>query len=179
MNIQEAREKTGKARRPHWEHKKFVYLVGDDFHVDTGDGQSGFVYSDKAILGDDWQPYYEVKEIRPEKAGELWQAGNDSFFFTVNSDKIAGDNGDTYEIKDYEMIHGKHGWIRLYPPVEDDSVERIEFNNVDWDLSGCWQTKPMPFVSYDGGSKDWGDIRDAVINQPKMKMILEIPKDKP
>ena len=121
----------------------------------------------------------KVKEIRPEKAGELWQAGNDSFFFTVNSDKIAGDNGDTYEIKDYEMIHGKHGWIRLYPPVEDDSVERIEFNNVDWDLSGCWQTKPMPFVSYDGGSKDWGDIRDAVINQPKMKMILEIPKDKP
>ena len=115
---------------------------------------------------DNYKPYHEVKEIRPEKAGELWKAGNDSFFFTVNSDKIAGDNGDTYEIKDYEMIHGKHGWIRLFPPVEDENVERIEFEAL-WDSSFGKFSIISPLAKM-----------DLMGNGPH-KLFVEIPKDKP
>ena len=176
MNIQEARGKTGKARRPHWEHKKFVYLVGDDFHVDTGDGQSGFVYSDKAILGDDWQPYYEVKEIRPEKAGELWQEELSGNYYTTNVPMPLGLGGGLalfgpkgrIDIKDGDVVHGK-GWIRLFPHVEDKNVERIEIERVAWRHShGVY----FPTADTD---IEFSELKE----KGRMKMILEIPKDKP
>ena len=193
MKLQEALKETGKASRKGLDW--FIEECENGEHnyraiSSTSGGVAGYDMLIHHALADDWQPYHEVKEIRPEKAGELWKDEDGKRWATrpsgtkgeisIDSLSTCGTEWRKYDVNIWHgnIIHNKNGWTRLFPKVEDDSVKRIEFENVDWNLSDCWQTKPMPFVSYNGGSSDWGGIRDAVVNQPKMKMILEIPKDK-
>lgn len=120
-----------------------------------------------AILGDYWLPYHEEKEIRPEKAGELWVNDKGGSFYTYE-----GNHGAILTIhvsgvampKDF--IHGEGGWRRLYPPVEDESVERIEI-------------KPtIKLVNYPGNSTYLFELPDGYVNRVNQKrLIIEIPKE--
>ena len=74
---------------------------------------------------DEWQPYLEVKEIRPEKAGELWERDGESNHRCVTYEGIVGLNviwwggaANTDRV-DTGMIHNKNGWIRYFPHVEE------------------------------------------------------------
>lgn len=117
----------------------------------------------------------ESKEIRPEKAGELWQQGDGEggedyhYYFTFEKSGMLKFRSErVHEISDWPgMIHGKNGWTRLYPPVEDDSVEIIEFEGVVCkEDSECVYTIETTFTT-----------PQDLANKP-MKMTLEFKKDK-
>lgn len=88
---------------------------------------------------------------------------------------VVGDNGICGQIDG--MIHNKNGWTREFPPVEDEDIERIEFENVIWDKSEVWPHESIPKLIKGPGHTNWGDISDATTSKPPMKMILEIPKE--
>ena len=126
-----------------------------------------------------WQPYHEVKEIRPE-AGELWISKvGDRYFITscptVDYLTAVARSGNKYTLnKDYsfmeykEVVHNKNGWTRLFPEPEDDSVERIEIEGVVCkEDSECVYTIETTFTA-----------PQDLANKP-MKMILVMEKDKP
>jgi hypothetical protein len=120
----------------------------------------------------------EIKIISPEKAGELW--GNKGAMYSTVISSIPNDGEALFFRSEYdnlnnitkEVIHGKNGWTRLFPFVEDDSVERIE-------IEGVW------FADHyrDAADKDVYTIRldvrylEILQNRLPMKMILEIPKE--
>ena len=124
------------------------------------------------IIEDDWQPYHEIKEIRPENAGELWDKDGCKYitFGTDNNDlRIFNQVGGEYELSEFipdGPIHDKYGWTRLYPKIEDD-VERIEIEGVKW-------IEATKSLIYPSGVYEWRHL----INRSPMKMILETPKDK-
>lgn len=87
----------------------------------------------QAIMHNNWLPYYEDREIRPEKAGELWvrDYGNELVpFFTTEAGEafpvnnhlvIRNKSGLSLEITVFgDIIHGKNGWIREYPHVLEE-----------------------------------------------------------
>lgn len=123
-----------------------------------------------------WTPYREAREIRPEKAGELWQHEVRGLAFiyesTENTHFIISVDGQTEELNKCNLVaHNKNGWTRIYPPVEDDSVERIEIEGVKWKDA---ETIRGQFCYPQSSDKNFGNLR----NKPPMKMILEIPKEK-
>lgn len=177
MNLQNAMEITGKAYREGWDNDRYVFIH---------EGQLCFANTCIFRVSDyikycknDWQPYYEVVEIRPEKAGELWEWEDMLYFTNLQRDSNHGvlvfmtDEGDLIDTGDIDYrgcAHNKNGWTRLYPKVEADSVERIEIENVKWKESGS-----LIYPAADVSHVAWYDLVDL----PRMKMILEIPKDKP
>ena len=132
----------------------------------------------ECIVDNCWQSYHEVKEIRPEKAGELWNRDNVGICFVINNPGCTVDvvwpDGDTDTIR--PMIHNKNGWARLFPKVEDDSVERIEIEGVKFDNSCDSCNYPSPVKSYNTHTKEFGEQLKELCEKPLMKMILEIPK---
>lgn len=140
MKIKEALKGNGKAIRKglDWfieecQNGEYCYRIAD---LSTG-GVLGYEISIHHILADDWQPYHEVKEIRPENAGELWKFNQYSWFTYFdkneqNEEVLMGicNDGDISQIdkndkvyKSINPIHGKDGWKRLFPKPEDDSNE--------------------------------------------------------
>ena len=127
MDILEALKPTGKANYD----KEFAYamLKGDDlFWYKSSDDTAGAIchVGFQDILRDDWQPYHEKPEIKPEKAGEVWQ-DEDGEYWSTYKNKISGLhvscwNGNRSIPRD--MIHGQNGWTRSYPPLPDESVAR-------------------------------------------------------
>jgi hypothetical protein len=133
----------------------------------------------------DWQPYPEVKEGRPEKAGELWgYSGDDPYAGKYHHTKfhkeeiiVVGDNGVCGQIEG--MIHNKNGWTLLYSPDPERmamiaDVERIEIEGVHWEegkFNGDFAIIPCTH-NFSGG------LRRELIKKHSMKMILEIPKEK-
>ena len=179
MDIQDALEPTGEARKGS-NLADYAHLVKDedsDRHslmwVIDGKNDGNVQYED--IFEDDWQPYHEVKEIRPEKEGELWKNNVHINWFIrwVGSSRNKGlqavsEQGVCFDVKGLDMIHGKE-WTRLFPPVEDESVERIEIERVAWR-----QSHGVYFPTADT------DIEFSELKEKgRMKMILVIPKDKP
>ena len=65
-------------------------------------------------------------------------------------------------------VHGKN-WTRLYPPVADENIERIELERV------IWAYKDGVYFPTTGTNIEFSELVDS----SPMKMILEIPKDKP
>jgi hypothetical protein len=191
MNITKALEPTGKATRQGW--KKNTYIAINDssrtgiqqfFLYTILIGTDGERYGSIDVLDNDWQPYYEVKEIRPEKSGELWIHEKGGSFYVHSADYNEVPSGTTttnhfgtIEKLPRSTVHSQDGWTRLYPPVEDENIERVVFENIKWHLSACWQTKPMPYIEEGGGGEYWGDIRDTVKDKPPMKMTLEFKKE--
>lgn len=135
MNIQDALKETGKA----------LLVLSDDEEIGVAQWRNESIWWCDAITGKwrkevghvdllegDWQPYYEEKEIRPESPGELWKKRYSvdftSYFHTEYDSSllltgsrpplllVSGTNAAVTE----EAVHGKNGWTRLYPPVQDE-----------------------------------------------------------
>jgi hypothetical protein len=123
MNIREALEETGKATRKDWTVRKYIFQAGAYFEVENINGERES-YSAVILVDNNWQPYHEVKEIRPGRAGELWDKEGCKYitFGNGKSDlRIFNQAGGEYELSEFipdGLIHNKYGWTRLYPPVE-------------------------------------------------------------
>jgi hypothetical protein len=180
MNVAEALEVDGKIESTTSNRIAFR----DEFSILRWDDDDSLVMLED-IVGD-WSPHYEEEEIRPETRGELWEYYDGDQcrlnFFTcislglnmmsqsgVLSEKgILGFMTGNKDIRK-DVIHSKSGWTRLYPPVEDESVERIEVD-VTWNSHDINCIYPV-FNSYQFNPT-------ILLSKPPMKMILEIPKDK-
>jgi hypothetical protein len=177
MLIQEALKETGLATVGGAENSWHIHWNSLDscFYRTYENGKiERYKVGMKALGRDDWQPYHEAKEIRPEKAGELWE--RKGIHYAIGYLKCRDGIYQTqyglhrFDCNDYKpvdnnMIHGKNGWTRLFPKPENDSVERIEIEGVVCkEDSDCVYTVETTFTSH----KD-------LVNKP-MKMIL-IPKE--
>lgn len=185
MNIQDALKETGKATREggtdsYAALKMFSLsspktLGGERLYwytIETGEENSPVQLD--AILEDDWQPYHDKKEIRPEKAGELWRHNEtEGYFHTDHSTQDAsliliGYKGVS---RNAEIVHGTH-WNRLFPPVEDDNIKRIQIEDITWErLEKNTESYIIPFKCR------FNDAFKFLVGKPPMKMILEISKD--
>ena len=125
MNIQDALKETGKGQG----NLKDMYVELNDDEVLCWYDISGNCVEEPVslsiILDDDWQPYCPVEEIRPEKAGELWEHNNIKFMTMVPS--VHKDSKmylkSKFDVKHFmdNVIHNQNGWTRLYPPVKEQS----------------------------------------------------------
>lgn len=182
MNIQDALKETGKAINKA-EFGGFYAMPNEVGILCLYNRKTNIIdggVSLRSTLLTDWQPYHEKPEIRPKEAGELWKHEPGGLHLHTDDGPaqqlcMVGWNGPERHAID-TAIHGQNGWTRICPSVPDESVERIEFDNIEWALSECWQKRPMPHIAMCG--KDWGTIRDVIANKPPMKMVLEIPKIK-
>jgi hypothetical protein len=126
-------------------------------------------------LRTDWHDFPGEKEIRPENAGELWSNNGKRWFVAkCPSNEYFYDQTGVISHNEYaKATHGKNGWERLFPKVEDESVERIEIENVKWH-KGVGNGVAVVFPVAVNGSVE--DVGNGLLNKSPMKMILEIPK---
>lgn len=123
MKIRDALKETGKAE-----------LGGEAYAAKGSDENILYYYNKKTnkqmhpvgykiILNNDWQPYHEVKEIRPENAGELWKHEDGYYAHTEKSHGVLHFVyfGLTKRIEDVDITN----WTRCFPEVEEDVVEEI------------------------------------------------------
>ena len=172
MKIEEAQEENGRAWLPEDKTSKrdeYVICVGGIMTWVKGPGAAPMNPVAYCLLKrDDWQPYHEVKEIRPE-VGELWwQKGYGNLFIVkpIKIDKLHYKHDDgSGGVVPSSMVHGEFGYKRLWPEVEDESIERVEIEGVHWQKKDNWC---VPF-----GMKRIGE---DLINRSPMKMILEMSK---
>ena len=190
MNIQEALKPTGKAiysgQTDVYVEIRFdnganylVWVNTEDNEIDGRViGEEGGRVAYEMHFKDNWQPYHEVKEIRPEKAGELWKKGVDRFVYLIAEEGInkliaipSISELLSFNIKEHgrDIIHNKNGWTRLFPPVEDESVEEMKFEAVTWGKCDCGFNYPM-------AGRGSFQNNDKLLNQPPMEMIL-IPQE--
>ena len=121
MKLQDALKPTGKARLSTWHDEAYVYLKNNKIYLK---GTAGYdkPYSSEVIIWDDWEPCHEVKEIKPEEPGETWYfKAKDLKIFTFSNYALGLSTIDqTGAIMDIKgMIHGKNGFTRIEPPVEE------------------------------------------------------------
>ena len=126
MNITDALKETGRAAYPMWNKGDFIQIISSAFVDDNNEP-----YYTTLLLQDGWEPYREVEEIRPEKAGELWTSDKGAVCFTVESKEFArlqfipqfpmvsGDEKVHTQIIPSDITHNKNGWTREFPKVED------------------------------------------------------------
>jgi len=176
MNIQEALKETGKAFHVTYSDLYVTWISGNVCFV-TVYGNEDRPLEHHELLKDGWQHYHEVKEIRPENAGELWEMAGHAKFFVITDERtgkneLCGIYGNKIVIRK-DMIHGKD-WTRLFPPVEDDSIERIEIEGVRWFQEHNGEIYPVADTSI-----CFKNPFSYLLHKPLMKMILLIPKDKP
>ena len=185
MNIQDDLKETGKIEGN--DGTGIVYAERDNAGVlmfyFKSTGKVFRPVSLNEITGIIWISYHEVKEIRPEYTQELWKIKNSvwvtfrregspclKFMHTVTGGEVVLND---WYLKD-EIIHNKNGWTRLYPPVEDENVERIEIKKVTFDrIQGANGAEYMSIISTscEAPSLD-------IFKGKSGKMILEISKDK-
>ena len=194
MKIEEALKDGGRATR-----KGFDWFVEEcqngehiyrAIHIASG-GVVGYEMAIRHFFADDWQPYHEVKEIRPEKAGELWEGASNKVYVTVYRKGILcfhdlekrestgyldfKRNDNSAWVCCDEPIHNKNGWERILPKVEDDSVEIIEIEKVTFGrIQGANGAKYVSIISTSCDSPGL----ETFVNKT-MKVTFEIPKDKP
>lgn len=136
MNIKKALEETGMARLPGSHgYKTYAQEGGGDqlrWWCDEGVGAGCHdVVSYKEIIREDWEPYIVVKEIVPEKAGELWEDNNGELYFIVREHSLnyfqTIDGLQRYTLNTdgtwdrfKNIVHNKDGWTRVYPPAEEN-----------------------------------------------------------
>lgn len=139
MKVTKALELTGKAYRED-NGADYVMLVNNT----EGSGSLLHWFNDGEDIGevvfeeqidDIWQPYPEVKEIRPKSSEEVWVGSHGRHMVTGwREGELWGYFNDgskcTVLDKGSLVIHGKNGWDRLIPSVEDESVDRIEIETI-------------------------------------------------
>ena len=79
MKIQIALKENGKVSRPKWHTSQYVCEKHHRFYV-CAEFNEDIEYSSVDLLDDNWQPFSEVKEIIPEKVGELWKLEASEYF---------------------------------------------------------------------------------------------------
>jgi hypothetical protein len=188
MNIQEALKETGKAHDKDSDDNEYVFV--DPYGVlrwyDMVNKKECAAAELNEILSSGWNPYHEVKEIRPEKAGELWKRHDEYSLYYATYEyqhkegikAICLNDGMQYSMdKPFfgKMIHNKNGWTRLYPPIEDDSIERIE----TLIHHGCIKSGNGSNVIDIHLILPNKDDKIKFLNKPHIRAIFEIPKDKP
>jgi hypothetical protein len=174
MYIQEALKETGKAILKDYSGWYCVIKEGNPRWNDVSEDRLIRVVMGKEVIRDDWQPYHEAKEIRPLNPGEFWEAPSGAKFLTYKEGhKLYFATKDTTHkcFNNEEKLGCFSEWTRLYPPVEDDSVERIEINDIQW------FSKVHKYPEHIGDSDpNPNNFQDIPLETP-MKMILEIPKE--
>lgn len=194
MNIQDADRRVGDLGQLYLPDNKEWYCLIVDGRPCWYEASTDYLQrevSGKEAIREDWEIYQKETEIRPEKTGELWSHEDGSIGMITERYEssplgIAFDNETQKRLSDINLasgknktyreyiIHNKNGWTRLYPPVEDDSVERIEIEGVSfW---GCTNSAGVHIMA-ESPEELYELIKKA--SNEKMKMILEIPKDKP
>ena len=172
MKVQKALKETGKARRDKWGEKEYIYKKGMYFIDNTGEP-----FNREDITADVWQPYHEVKEIRPEKAGELWQLWKDVYYHTVSNShgkiSLVAYAG-TIDTKG--VGHNKNGWTREFPKVEDPSVKRIRIKDVTWH-KGIGNGVSVVFPVADNSGEGSAEVGKDLLTYGPMTMILEMQKE--
>ena len=189
MEIKKALEATGKASKgdneAHVELINSINGVKELMWVCEGvdEAELGYVqYGD--IITDDWRPYHDKKEIRPE-IGDIWEIEDGSSGFIHGSFQYADERDfeDMYitfttgfknSIK-IPMVHGENGWKRIHPPVEDDSIERVVIENCAF-LKHEGKNITVVFPTSTGGQFNNGSFEKYTGKKP-MEMILKIPKE--
>jgi hypothetical protein len=191
MDIINALKETGKARWHRWIGTEYVFKKGVLFFYTDGKSEEE-PYNFDSLLDNNWQPYPDKKEIRPEKAGELWERNGEQWA-TVRDTRTSvpqllmcnciKDYKDIEESNTWKIIHNQNGWKLLYSPdkevmkqlkeLEDENVERIEIENVSWRERDEGYTYPITFGDSSHPNLMWKDLT----RKPDMKIILEIPKD--
>ena len=122
-----------------------------------------------------WQPYPEVKEIRPKNSDEVW-INNHGRCMVLGWGKgelwgYFSDGGKCTVLDEGSLaVHGKNGWERIHPKVEDDSVDEMKFEAVTWGKCDCGFNYPM-------GGRGSFQNNDKLLNKKPMGMILKIPKE--
>lgn len=190
MNIQDALKDTGKAKLGKsngWASHQEGYTWHAErdgkflrWFDEEGNPRCEISYFDIINIG--WEPHYEKEVIRPEKAGEVWEDSCGNLWLTSNpSEKglrfmsATGDNSwfDFPSLRWHkDVVHNQNGWTRPYPPVEDEKVERIVIEGVEW-----FGVHNKTYPEYYEERKD-GFKFESLQNKPPMTMILEIPKER-
>lgn len=133
MKIEEALKETGKVLGPNKDAKCYAMVSPDGplqwFYFK--DNKPACAVGFLKITTDNWQPYHEVKEIRPEKENEVWKhVDGITYLHDAKGSALRTSRGN--ELHEYiykKVVHGKE-WERILPKVEDDSVERIEIEKL-------------------------------------------------
>ncbi len=175
MNIQDALKPTGKATAisGNWyaalnkDGVLFYYPEDSESGIDKGP------VTLQSIQDLTWRPYYDKSVIRPEKGGEHWinEHGKHLFSYRMSLPiHWIDESGEVIDINLHNsIIHNQSGWTRLYPPVEDDNVERIEIKiEVGFPNRPGDHKSEYKFLLPDGYLK-------RIVNET---LILEIPKEK-
>ena len=131
MNIKKALIPTGKAIPVGDDCGGYVTVFGEDLYwFDKRNNGKTFRVSIQAILNTPWLPYFEDDDIVPENVGELWKHENGLQFATVRNTDNNGRilfrcceddyiwNIDNSNL-DQPVAHGKSGWTRAFPQVEE------------------------------------------------------------
>ena len=122
MNVLKALEPTGKVRRAIWNDGAYIKQDGNGRFIFWSPINKQFSpYNFPVILDNDWQPYHEKPEIRPENAGELWRGKSEAFlmtFYSFERDELCfiTGNGIVHKCSSFSDYSE---WARLYPPVEE------------------------------------------------------------
>ena len=124
MKVQDALKPTGKAidKRNRDAHIEVRFECGANYLIWVNNKTSEYEgrLSYEAHFIEDWQPYHEVNEIRPEKAGEVWwHEGRDLKILIFSNAMLSLSAIDeTGAICDIErIIHGYNGFTRVDPLI--------------------------------------------------------------
>ena len=135
------------------------------------------VYSEKCrCLTEEVIEIFKVKEIRPENNREVWEAPSGAIFITAEYEGVLYFSTPSH-VRGIDVSHicddaWSIDWTRLYPHIEDDSVEIIETEGI------VWQSDPLSDAITPRGINLREFIRKHNLqNKSPMKMILVMQKE--
>lgn len=172
MKVQKALNETGKAELG----LECYASVGSDglilYYYDKKTSKQSHPVGYKTLLSNNWQPYHEEEEIRPENEDEAWLSKDTGVWITHRNANleivlISSHSLGSIRLCDTGAIHNKNGWTRIEPPVEDKSIERKEIEGVRW-----YQNKDRCIVPEIDNK-----TADSLLDKPPMKMILVMQKE--
>jgi hypothetical protein len=181
MDIKDALEPTGKVVLV-LDGEKVEYVKWFDdtlWWVDVRSGACDREVGHLDILEGDWEPYHEVEEIVPENAFELWKRGAYKYFtIRISGASLEFVNESGQSVTGIaRAIHSKDGWIREYPKVKDENVERIEIEGVKWKRKEI-HNEVYFYPDLVNSKSDMTYFQHTELTmKPPMKMILIIPAE--
>lgn len=124
MNIEDALEQTGKAIPIHDDCGGYVMITGEELYwFNHGTNTRTFRVSIQAIMNTHWLPYVEVEEIVPMNTGELWVKEGVHYMTVQYDGNLTFISKFSAESLFNKAIHGRDGWTREYPHVEESMKE--------------------------------------------------------